>query len=125
MSTEKVTRRDKLVEIGGTFPETTVEGDHHLQFKVRGKSFAWYLDNHHGDGKIALCCKAAPGDQEFLIQADGEKFFRPAYLGANGWIGVRIDTPAVDWGEIRGFMMAAYKLNAPKRLAAALEQKQK
>ena len=118
-------RKDKLIELCNTLPEVTVEGDHHLQFKVRGKSFGWYMDNHHGDGKIALCCKAASGDQEFLIQADSEKFFRPAYLGANGWIGIRLDLSTIDWGEINGFVTSAYKLSAPKRLVATLPHNSK
>jgi hypothetical protein len=26
---------------------------------VRGKVFAYFLNNHHGDGLVSVCCKAA------------------------------------------------------------------
>ena len=30
-------------------------------WRVRDKLFAMFANNHHGDGRIALWCKAAPG----------------------------------------------------------------
>ena len=34
-----------------------------VAFLVRGKTFAYFLNNHHGDGRVALVCKAAAGEQ--------------------------------------------------------------
>jgi hypothetical protein len=48
-------------------------------FRVRGKMFAMYLDNHHGDGRVALWLKAEPGVQRMLVDAEPEKFFIPPY----------------------------------------------
>jgi predicted DNA-binding protein (MmcQ/YjbR family) len=31
----------------------------HADFRVRGKVFAYFLNNHHGDGIVSVCCKAA------------------------------------------------------------------
>ncbi len=53
-----------------------------------------------------------------LIRLDPARFFAPAYLGAKGRIGVRIDTKSVDWDEIAQFANDSYRLIAPKRLAA-------
>jgi hypothetical protein len=111
--------RARVAAICTAFPEVTTEGDQHLRFQVRNRTFAYYLDDHHGDGRVALCCKAAPGEQEALIASDPVRYYRPAYLGARGWISVRLDLDDVDWGEVGELGLEAYRLTAPKRLAAA------
>jgi hypothetical protein len=95
-------------------------GRQHYRFIVGKKKFAYYLNDHHGDGRIGLCCKAGPGEQEALIGSDPGKFYSPAYLGANGWIGVRLDRGPVDWAEITELVTESYRLLAPKRLVAQL-----
>jgi hypothetical protein len=60
-------------------------------FRVRDKLFAMFANNHHGDGRIALWCKAAPGAQEDLVAADPKHFFVPPYVGKAGWLGIRLD----------------------------------
>lgn len=101
-------------------PEAVAEGDQHVGFKVRGRTFAWYLDDHHGDGRLALNCKVAPGEQQALVAGDPRRFFVPSYLGARGWIGVWLDLPDVDWEEVAELVMESYRLVAPKTLAARL-----
>jgi predicted DNA-binding protein (MmcQ/YjbR family) len=117
-----VTPRERLSEICLTLPEATVTGDQHLGFKVRKKTFAYYLDDHHGDGREALNCKVPPEERDALLQADPERFFVPAYLGPRGWIGVRLDVEGVDWDEVTELVVESYRLIAPKRLAAALRR---
>jgi hypothetical protein len=109
---------ERLVAICEALPEATVSGDGHLRFEVRNKTFAYYLQDHHGDGRLALCCKAAPGEQAALIASDPERFYRPAYLGSRGWVSLRLDLPDVDWDEVAELATDAYRLTAPKRLAA-------
>jgi hypothetical protein len=89
-------------------------------FRVKDKLFAMYLDDHHGDGRIALWIKAPEGVQELLIEAEPERFFRPPYVGPSGWIGVRLDG-AVDWSEITDLLADGYRLAAPKRLVAQFD----
>ncbi|MDP9247569.1 MAG: MmcQ/YjbR family DNA-binding protein [Candidatus Dormibacteraeota bacterium] len=98
-------------------PEATVEGEQHLRFQVRGRTFAYFLHDHHGDGRVALNCKVPIGDLEALVGSEPERFFVPAYLGARGWIGVRLDLPRVDWKEVEKFVRVSYRLVAPRRLA--------
>ena len=93
-------------------------------FRVGGKIFAMFSNNHHGDGRIAVWCKAPPGVQEILVGADPERFFVPPYVGHKGWIGVRLDRP-VDWEEIADILADSYRMTAPKRLAAALQPPQR
>jgi hypothetical protein len=114
--------RARLIAICRAFPEVTSDGDQHVNFRVRNRTFAWYLEDHHGDGRVALCCKAAPGEQEALIGSDPARFYRPAYLGARGWIAVRLDTGDVDWDEVAELALDAYRLTAPKRLRARVDK---
>jgi hypothetical protein len=51
-----------------------------------------------------------------LIAMDPEKFFRPAYVAQHGYVGVYLDTGAVDWDEVSE-LIDAYRLAAPKKLA--------
>jgi hypothetical protein len=89
-------------------------------FRVAGRQFAMYLDNHHGDGRVALWCKAPPGAQEILVGADPERFFVPPYVGPAGWIGIHLDK-GLDWGVIAGLVRDGYGEIAPKRLVGGLE----
>jgi hypothetical protein len=90
-------------------------------FRVKGKMFAMYLNNHHGDGRIALWLKAPPGVQEMLVEAAPEKFFIPPYQGVFGWIGVQLDR--CDEDEIASFIAQAYRMVAPKKLLERLDSK--
>jgi hypothetical protein len=91
-------------------------------FRVRNKLFAMYASagNHHGAGRPAVWCKAAPGNQPLMIAAAPRRFFVPPYVGPSGWIGVWLDRGA-DWPELDGLLRDAYRLVAPKRLVAALD----
>ena len=103
-------------------PETTAAGDQQLTFQVRGRTFAYYLDDRHGDGRIALCCKAAPGENAELVASDPERFYLPSYVGPKGWVSPRLDLGEVDWGEAAELVLDSYRLVAPRRLAALADQ---
>jgi hypothetical protein len=90
-------------------------------FRVREKMFAMYVDDHHGDGRTAIWCKAPLGFQEMMVGTDGERFFVPPYVGVKGWIGVRLDLPRLDWDEVLAILEDGYRMTAPARLAALLD----
>jgi hypothetical protein len=102
----------EAVEAGGVADHT---------FRIRKKIFAMYLDNHHGDGRLAMWCKAPAGAQDFLVQSDPERFFVPPYVGVHGWIGVHLNRDP-DWQEIEDLVEEAYRMTAPKRLVAELDR---
>ena len=77
-------------------------------------------DHHHGADHFALTCPAPPGVQQELIDLEPDRFYRPAYVGPSGWIGVRLDRD-VDWDEIKGIVEDAYRLKAPKQLVKRLD----
>jgi predicted DNA-binding protein (MmcQ/YjbR family) len=56
-----------------------------------------------------------------MVQTAPDRFFVPPYVGPSGWVGVRLDGK-VDWGEIADLLRDAYRLTAPKRLRALLEE---
>ena len=112
--------RARLIEICHSLPEVTSGGDQHVGFEVRGRRFAWFLDDHHGDGRVALNCKVPSGENRALVDADPEHFFIPAYLGARGWVGFWLDLDEVDWDRVEQLVYDSYRLTAPKRLASSI-----
>ncbi len=84
---------------------------------VRGKkTFVMYLDDHHGDGRLALWCAAPEGMQAALVAGEPGHYFVPPYVGHRGWVGVHLNR-GLDWNEIAGAIEEAYLQIAPKRLA--------
>ncbi len=116
-------RRKRPVEICCQLPEVEYEtvGDGHISFRIRKKIFAYYLYDHHGDGIIALCCKSSLNEQRRLIRDDPESFFVPAYLGARGWIAIRLDLDEVDWETVSELARHAFQAIAPRKLAVLVE----
>lgn len=90
----------ELLELCAGLPEAVGEGDQHVGFTVRGRRFAWYLDDHHDDGRVALVFKAPPGINRQLVADDPDRFFIPAYVGARGWAGVWLDVADIKPGRV-------------------------
>ena len=110
----------RLRKICLAFPEAREKPfGEHVTFRVRDKNFAMYMDNHYGDGRVALWCKAPHGAQEVLVSADSEQFFVPPYVGPKGWVGVRLDR-RIDWKGVTQLVTDSYRLIAPKRLANSI-----
>ena len=114
-------QRQRVLDICLALPEATRQGERQLSFQVRGKSFAYYMDDHHGDGRIAVAFKAAAGENRELIASDPDRFYLPAYVGPKGWVALRLDAGEVDWSEFAELALDSYRLVAPKRLAATAE----
>ena len=121
-----VTRPAVLKKLRGpclSLPETTEkEAWGGPTFRVKGKMFTMYMDNHHGDGRVALWCNAAADARDAVVAADPERFFVPPYMGGRGWLGVRLDK-RLGWKRITGIVEHGYRLTAPKRLTAALDER--
>ena len=81
--------------------------------------YAW-MEGHHDLGFPHLWCAAGPGQQEVLVAAEPEHFFRPPYLGHRGWIGLRLDG-TVAWDEVAEVCEDAFRVVAPRRLVAELD----
>ena len=131
MKTQEEPRLTKVAGICLALPEAvrTDQGSH-ATFTVRKKVFAYFLNDHHGDGIVSVCTRAFPGENAQLIAAHPRKFYSPAYIGPRGWVGLRLGpprpkaglngAPKVDWGEVRDLVTASYLQVAPKRLKSAI-----
>ncbi|AEG43199.1 hypothetical protein L600_000100001380 [Isoptericola variabilis J7] len=109
----------RLRRICLALPEVTERPSHGEPTWFVGKAFVMYSDHHHG-GPLAFWCAAAPGVQEEQVEREPERFFRPPYVGTRGWLGVRLDVD-LDWAEIEGIVVDAYRQVAPRRLVARLD----
>lgn len=94
----------------------------HAAFSVRKKIFAYFLNDHHGDGIVSVSAKALPGENNALIKSHPRKFYLPAYVGPRGWVGLRLDCGKIDWDEIQDLVTASYLQAAPRRLAAQVKE---
>lgn len=123
MNASKIRERaDRLSKICLALPNATCEQMHaHIAFRIGKKVFAYYLNDHHGDGIVSVCCKVLPGDNERLIAASPRKFYMPAYIGPRGWVALRLDRPTADWNEVKELVRCSYEQMAPKRLLQRLQ----
>ena len=123
MPSQSQSLRSRVVEICAGLPEVAVEDGQHIGFSVRGKRFAWLLDDHHGDGRLALTCKAPPGENTALAERHPDRFFMPSYVASRGWVGLRLDAGPVDWDEVERLAVDAYLLTAPKGLGTTVRSR--
>lgn len=89
-------------------------------FRVGGKNgkfFAYFSDRHHGEAHISLLAKTSGTDEmTALIERDPQAFYRPAYYGASGWVGLALNRPGLDWGQVEYWLERSWRAVAPKRL---------
>jgi hypothetical protein len=122
MKTVEDSRLTKAAAICLALPESARQDQgSHASFTVRKKVFAYFLNDHHGDGIVSVCARAFPGENKTLVAAHPKKFYLPAYIGPRGWVGLRLDRGKVAWDEVRDLVTASYLQVAPKKLATAIE----
>src|SRR5579864_4440808 len=114
----------RVTEIALKLPETSrkVYGSH-AQFRVRKKTFAYFLDNHHGDGIVSITGKVLPGDNKALAEAQPKRFYLPAYIASKGWVALRLDVGRIDWSEVEELLSGSYALIAPRKLVERVKTK--
>lgn len=87
----------------------------HAQFLVGKKTFAYFLNDHHGDGIVSITGKVLPGENQALAAAQPSRFYLPPYIGPRGWVALRLDVGKVDWDEVSELVRCSFQLVAPKR----------
>lgn len=112
---------ERLRSIILSWPETEERISHGSPTFWGGrKTFASFHVNHHGDGRVAVWCKAPDGAQAALVESDPDVYFVPPYVGPSGWVGIRLDR-RVDWPTVAGLLEEGYRSVAPRRAIRALE----
>ncbi len=87
-----------------------------------GKFFAYFADRHHGADEIGLLVKTdGPDELAALIERDPDTYYRPAYYGASGWVGVTLNRPEVDWDHVGEWLARSWRSVAPKRLTGLID----
>jgi predicted DNA-binding protein (MmcQ/YjbR family) len=77
-------------------------------------------EHHAGDHDQSMVF--LPDDDEVPAYEQDDRFFVPAYWGPHGWWGLDLD-PDTDWDEVAELVDASFRLTAPKKLVAELEER--
>ena len=112
----------RIREIALALPEAREKLSHGAPgfFIDKGRFFAYFWDNHHGDGETVVIVKTSGvEEQAMLIEHDPDAYFRPAYLGPSGWVSIRLDHDDADWDRIGDRIATSWELVAPQRLLEA------
>lgn len=92
-------------------------------FRTR-KIFAIYGGMTKGSGTLTHPCsvlvKMSPAGVR--VAESDPRFFTPAYYGPSGWIGLDFTVEPLDWDLVRDLVTDSYRMTAPKRLVANLDE---
>lgn len=118
---------ERLRALALALPETDERESHGSPgFRVggekAGKFFAYLADQHHGTPHIALLARTGSMDELLnLVESQPEIYFKPAYYGASGWVGIILNRPGADWDEVAEWLQRSWRMVAPKRLTRLLD----
>lgn len=110
---------DRLRAIALALPRAVEKVSHGMPvfFIEKGRTFAWFLHDHHGSGITAVAVKTSGAEEQgMLIEIDPDLYYRPPYLAPSGWIGVRLDGETVDWDHVADRIATSWELVAPAKL---------
>lgn len=111
---------DKVRQLTLALPETHERESHgspgwRAGSEKSGKYFAYFNDQHHGSEHIALLVKTGSMDELLgLVEAQPHAYFKPAYYGASGWIGIILNRSGVDWDHVSDWLERSWRSVAPK-----------
>jgi phosphoribosylglycinamide formyltransferase 1 len=87
-----------------------------------GKYFAYFNDQHHGSEHVALLVKTGGQDELLnLVEVQPEVYFKPAYYGASGWVGLILNRPDCDWDHVGEWLERSWRAVAPKSVTKLLD----
>ena len=100
--------------------EVFVEAWGHPTFRVRNKMFA----SMGGEGDEASCTFKTDPEERVALDAQGEPYFVPPYVGHAGWRGLRLGRPEVGVDELAELLTTSWRMIAPKRVVKAFDAEQ-
>ncbi len=111
----------RLRKLAEAFPDVATEVDaRHATFRVNGKAFVYFFDNHHGDEIIAACVRVPLPELAREIAASPKRYYLPQYIGPKGWLGIRLNASnaKADWTDVAARIARSHALVlAPKKAA--------
>ena len=91
-------------------------------FRARkGRVFAVFALNHHGDGHVALWLNTPAAEQSRLLESAPKHIYKPPYVGPSGWIGVELNR-GFSWKRVIELVHMAYVNSSPAKLVATLKK---
>lgn len=117
-STDPIVR---LREFCCALPEVTeVEAWGTPTFRVKGKIFAMYApaSSSHGGGRPGVWILSVSMEQDLVLRARPDRYYKPPYVGPSGWIGAWLDKNP-PWAEIEELLKEGWRRRAPKKLVNA------
>ena len=117
-------RLTRVIETALALPEASCErSGTHARFVVRKKTFLYFLDNHHGDGIVAVAGKVPIAENRGRVEVDPAHWYLPTYIGPRGWVGFRLDVEPIEWEQVDDLILGSYRLVAPKQLGKQLAKR--
>lgn len=112
----------RLAKICSRLPEVEqrVHADF-IEYRVRKKLFAYFLNGHDPDGIVSICVKSELGENVDRASSRPDLYYLPPYIGKKGWFGIRTDRAPIDWKDIESAVVGSYRLAAPKSLVKTIE----
>ncbi len=86
----------------------------------KGKVFAIFALNHHGDGHVALWLNTPALEQSRLL-ASSKHLYKPPYVGPHGWVAVELNR-GISWKRVVELAHLAYVNSSPKKLVARVQK---
>lgn len=119
---EKRTIEAAVRELCLAFPEVEEFESHGSpNFRARkGKVFAVWALNHHGDGHVGLWL-ATPALEQSRLLAASKHVYKPPYVGSSGWIGIELNK-GVAWQRVIELVSMAYANCSPPKLVAQVNR---
>ncbi|HTU66322.1 MAG TPA: MmcQ/YjbR family DNA-binding protein [Steroidobacteraceae bacterium] len=113
---------DAVRELCLAFPDAEEFESHGSpNFRARkGKIFAAWALNHHGDGHVGLWL-ATPKLEQSRLLASSKHLYKPPYVGPYGWIGVELNK-GVSWKLVTDLVAMAYANSSPPKLVATMKK---
>ena len=110
-----MTALDHLRKICMALPDTYEKLSHGAPswFNLGGQ-YLMFTDDHHGDGRVAAWVAQPLGAQEALIESNPKHFFRPPYVGPNGWVGINLNT-GLGWGAVAAIIAEGHAFISAKK----------
>ena len=116
------TIRAAVQELCLAFPEVEEFESHGSpNYRARkGKVFAVWALNHHGDGHVGLWLNTPALEQSRLLTSS-RHIFKPPYVGPSGWIGIELNK-GVAWKRVCELVHQAYVNSSPAKLVARVPE---
>jgi hypothetical protein len=113
---------DRVRRMCLALPETSeVEAWGTPTFRVKGKIFVMASEgSHHNVDRPQAWILSVGVEQDFVLRARPDRYFKPPYVGPSGWIGAWLDK-SPPWAEIEELIRDGWRRRAPKKLVAQLD----